>query len=391
VSGHVAALLEVRDLVVDYPLPRRMFRRRRVHRAVDHVSFDIAPGETLGLVGESGSGKSTIGRAILGLLRPASGTITFDGVELTTAPAPLLRRLRPDIQVVFQNPYASLNPALTIGDAIGEPIHVHKGLSGQELDDAVADLLRLVGLDPAMAGRYPRAFSGGQRQRIAVARAMALRPRLLIADEPVSALDVSTRGQIVNLLEDLSTDMGLADLFIGHDLAVVRHISDRIAVLYRGQLVELGPADDVADHPRHPYTQKLVDAVPVPDPREQARRRSARPRAVSTVVPSPRGVRTAWTAASRRTRRRAEFTTASSDVTSTRPLNGSLHVGPSSRSWRRANRPVSSRRLAFSISSRPRPWAAISSSHARPAGHRSRRTPRSDVWRPSVEPICRGS
>jgi oligopeptide/dipeptide ABC transporter ATP-binding protein len=280
-----AALLEVRDLVVDYPLPRRIFGRRRAHRAVDHVSFDIAAGETLGLVGESGSGKSTIGRAILGLLRPAAGTITFDGVELTAAPAAELRRLRPDIQVVFQNPYASLNPALTIGDAIGEPIHVHQGLAGQRLADAVSDLLRLVGLDPAMAARYPRAFSGGQRQRIAVARAMALHPRLLIADEPVSALDVSTRGQIINLLEDLSHDMGLADLFIGHDLAVVRHISDRIAVLYRGQLVELGPADEVADRPHHPYTQKLVAAVPVPDPAEQARRRAARPVAVSSGGP----------------------------------------------------------------------------------------------------------
>ncbi len=272
----MAPLLQVRDLTVDYPLPRAAFGRRRLHRAVDGVSFEIEARETLGLVGESGSGKSTIGRAILGLVRPTAGSITFDGVELTTAPPDVLRRLRPAMQVVFQNPYASLNPALTVGDAIGEAVRVHHGVRGRQLEETVATVMRQVGLDPALARRYPRAFSGGQRQRIAVARAIALRPRLLIADEPVSALDVSTRGQILNLLEDLGQELGLADLFIGHDLAVVRHISDRIAVLYHGQLVEEGPADLVADEPLHPYTQRLVAAVPVADPGAQASRRAAR-------------------------------------------------------------------------------------------------------------------
>jgi oligopeptide/dipeptide ABC transporter ATP-binding protein len=283
-------LLTVRDLSVDFPLPRAFLGRRRMHRAVDGVSFDVHAHETLGLVGESGSGKSTIGRAILGLVRPTEGTITFDGVELTSAPRDAVQRLRPQMQVVFQNPFASLNPALTVGDAIGEPLRVHKGLRGATLDAAVAELLRQVGLAPGVAGRYPRSFSGGQRQRIAVARAIALRPRLLIADEPVSSLDVSTRGQIINLLEQLGTELGLADLFIGHDLAVVRHISDRIAVMHRGQLVELGPADEVADHPRHPYTQRLVAAVPVADPSVQARRRAAR-QGASTLDTVERGCR----------------------------------------------------------------------------------------------------
>jgi oligopeptide/dipeptide ABC transporter ATP-binding protein len=279
-------VLSVRDLTVEFALPRRGWRRRRDRLvAVDGVSFDIGHAETLGLVGESGSGKSTIGRAILGLVEPRAGTITFEGTELTTAAADVRRQLRPQVQVVFQNPYASLNPALTVGEAIGESLRVHRGLRGTELADAVAQLLSQVGLDPAASRRYPAAFSGGQRQRIAIARAIALRPRLLIADEAVSALDVSTRGQVINLLDDLTDELGMACLFIGHDLAVVRHASDRIAVMYRGRLVEIGPADEVADRPRHPYTQNLVASVPIPDPAQQAARRAMRQRLATAAVP----------------------------------------------------------------------------------------------------------
>jgi oligopeptide/dipeptide ABC transporter ATP-binding protein len=278
-------VLSVRDLSVEFALPRRGWRRRRERLvAVDGVSFDIGHAETLGLVGESGSGKSTIGRAILGLVEPRAGSVIFEGTELTTAAADVRRRLRPLVQVVFQNPYASLNPALRVGDAIGEPLHVHRGLRDTELADAVSRLLSQVGLDPSASRRYPAAFSGGQRQRIAIARAIALRPHLLIADEAVSALDVSTRGQVINLLDDLTDELGMACLFIGHDLAVVRHASDRIAVMYRGRLVEIGPADEVADRPRHPYTQNLVASVPVPDPARQAERRALRERLSVSVT-----------------------------------------------------------------------------------------------------------
>ena len=281
-------VLSVRDLTVEFALPRRGWRRRRdALVAVDDVSFDIGHAETLGLVGESGSGKSTIGRAILGLVEPRAGSITFEGTELIAASADVRRRLRPQVQVVFQNPYASLNPALTVGDAIGEPLRVHRGLRGSQLADAVAQLLSQVGLDPSASQRYPAAFSGGQRQRIAIARAIALRPTLLIADEAVSALDVSTRGQVINLLDDLTDELGLACLFIGHDLAVVRHASERIAVMYRGRLVEIGPADEVADRPRHPYTQNLVASVPIPDPVQQASRRAMRQRLATAAGPEP--------------------------------------------------------------------------------------------------------
>jgi peptide/nickel transport system ATP-binding protein len=285
-SASESALLEVRDLDVDFRLPGGRLGRRRSLRAVSGVSFDIGVGETLGLVGESGSGKTTIGRAILGLVRPSAGSVRFDGTQLVGLSGSRRRRFSTDMQVVFQNPYASLNPAISVGDAIAEPLRVHRGLRGADLDAEVAALLRRVGLDPASANRFPHAFSGGQRQRIAIARAIALRPRFVVYDEAVSALDVSTRGQIINLLAALRRDMGLASLFIGHDLAVVRHISDRIAVLYRGRVVEIGPADEITDEPRHPFTKRLVQSMLVADPRVQAARRGQQlRRSLLTVVP----------------------------------------------------------------------------------------------------------
>ena len=278
----MSALLAVDDLVVDFAGRRRLpFAPRPHQRAVDHVSFTIAPGETLGLVGESGSGKTTTGRAILGLVAPSSGAVTFDGVDVAgvspTARGPLIRQLQP----IFQNPYSSLNPALTIRATLTEAI----AAAEEHLDRDVPRLLELVGLDPAHAGRYPHQFSGGQRQRIAIARALAVNPRLIVCDEPVSALDVSTRGQIVNLLEDLRDELGVAYLFIAHDLTIVRHISHRIAVMYRGRIVEIGDADAVATEPAHPYTRSLIDAVPIPDPERQRRHRDARLQLAAGRVP----------------------------------------------------------------------------------------------------------
>ena len=269
-----APLLAIEDLVVDFPGHRRVpFGKRSNFRAVDHVSLTIDPGETLGLVGESGSGKTTTGRAVLGLVMPSSGTIEFDGMHVAgrppTARGPIIRQL----QVIFQNPYSSLNPALTIRAILDEAIAVAvDGPAGRD----VGQLLGLVGLDARHADRYPHQFSGGQRQRIAIARALAVNPRLIVCDEPVSALDVSTRGQIVNLLEDLRDEFGVAYLFVAHDLTIVRHISHRIAVMYRGQIMEIGDADAVATEPAHPYTRSLIAAVPIPDPERQRQRRADR-------------------------------------------------------------------------------------------------------------------
>jgi oligopeptide/dipeptide ABC transporter ATP-binding protein len=267
-------LLSVDDLVVEFAGSRRVpFGRRSTFRAVDRVSLTVDPGETLGLVGESGSGKTTTGRAILGLVEPSSGAIEFDGTQVAgvppTARGPIIRQL----QVIFQNPYSSLNPALTVRAILDEAIAV--AIDGPAGRDA-GQLLEMVGLDAGRADRYPHQFSGGQRQRIAIARALAVNPRLVVCDEPVSALDVSTRGQIVNLLEDLRDEFGMAYLFIAHDLTIVRHISHRIAVMYRGQIVEVGDADAVAVEPAHPYTRSLIEAVPVTDPRRQSERRAAR-------------------------------------------------------------------------------------------------------------------
>jgi peptide/nickel transport system ATP-binding protein len=280
-----APLLSVRELVKHFPIESGFLRRVRGHvRAVDGVGFDIAAGETLGLVGESGSGKSTIARLVLGLLPATAGSVSFDGHDIVGARGSALRRMRRDMQIIFQDPYTSLDPRATIGDSVGEPFEIHDSLPRRERRQRVADLLELVGLGAHHAHRYPHEFSGGQRQRIAVARALALNPRLLVCDEPVSSLDVSTQSQVINLLADLQERLGLAYLFIAHDLSVVRHISHRIAVMYLGRIVEIGPAEEVAARPRHPYTEALISAIPIPDPVEQRQRKRI---VLEGDIPSP--------------------------------------------------------------------------------------------------------
>ncbi|HSI81412.1 MAG TPA: oligopeptide/dipeptide ABC transporter ATP-binding protein [Solirubrobacterales bacterium] len=262
------ALLEVTDLVKHFPVrPGGLLggKTGRV-RAVDGVSLRVAEGETLGLVGESGCGKSTLCRTMLGLLEPTSGSVRFRGREIAGAPARELRPLRREMQMVFQDPYASLNPRKRIGEIVGEPLAVHGIGSRRERRSIVAELLERVGLGPEHADRYPHEFSGGQRQRIGIARALALRPRLIVADEPVSALDVSIQAQVLNLLADLQAELGLTYVLVAHDLGVVRQACDRIAVMYLGRVVEIGPAEDVYSRPIHPYTRSLLDAAPIPDP-----------------------------------------------------------------------------------------------------------------------------
>jgi oligopeptide transport system ATP-binding protein len=268
-------LLEVTDLVKHFPVKRGLLIDRTVDqvRAVDGVSFTVGPGETLGLVGESGSGKSTLARTVLQLLEPTSGSVRFEGHEIAGLSHRQMRPLRRQMQMVFQDPYASLNPRKRVGQIVGEPLKLHGEASGGELRRRVQDLLERVGLSPEHYDRFPHEFSGGQRQRIGIARAIALRPKLIVADEPVSALDVSIRAQIVNLLADLQEELGLAYVFVAHDIGVVRHVSERIAVMHEGKIVEEGSADQVCDHPSDPYTKKLIAAVPVPDPREARARR----------------------------------------------------------------------------------------------------------------------
>ncbi len=269
-------LLEVTDLVKHFPVRRGLLNREvdRV-RAVDGVSLSVRQGETLGLVGESGSGKSTLSRAILQLLAPTSGSVRFEGREIAGLSRRQMRPLRRQMQMVFQDPYASLNPRKRIGQIVGEPLRVQGEASGAELRREVHELLDRVGLSAEHYDRFPHEFSGGQRQRIGIARALALRPKLIVADEPVSALDVSIRAQILDLLSELQADFGLTYIFVAHDIGVVRHVSDRIAVMYRGKIVEEGPADAVCERPQDAYTRALLTAVPIPDPREARARREA--------------------------------------------------------------------------------------------------------------------
>ena len=260
-------LLRVKDLVMHFPIFAGVIRRQvGAIRAVDGVSFDVKRGETLGLVGESGCGKTTTGRAIMQLYKPTSGSILFEDVDLVTLRNEPMRKMRLKMQMIFQDPYASLNPRMTIGNIIGEPLTIFNIARGKEAKDRVKYLLEVVGLSSDFIDRYPHEFSGGQRQRIGIARALALNPDFIVLDEPISALDVSVQAQVINLLEDLQKEFGLTYLFIAHDLSIVRHMSDRVAVMYLGLLTELAGRDELYEHPLHPYTQALLSAVPIPDP-----------------------------------------------------------------------------------------------------------------------------
>jgi oligopeptide transport system ATP-binding protein len=279
------ALLRVENLTKHFPIMRGIIRRQiGAVKAVDGLTFEVHPGETFGLVGESGCGKSTTGRVILQLYRPTSGIVEFDGMDLTKLKGEELRQLRPRMQMIFQDPFASLNPRMTVGELIAEPMIIHTRMSREERSTQVRELLELVGLNPKFDRRYPHEFSGGQRQRIGVARALALKPAFIVCDEPISALDVSVQAQVVNLLEDLQEKLGLTYLFIAHDLSMVRHISTRVAVMYLGKLMELAAQKDLYDSPLHPYTQALLSAVPVPDPQAEAKRRRT---ILEGDVPSP--------------------------------------------------------------------------------------------------------
>jgi len=274
-SAERATLVQVRHLKKYFPITRGAIIQRHVGdvKAVDDVSFDIHKGETLGLVGETGCGKTTVGRTMLRLYEPTEGEVYFDGLDLARMRSSDLRQLRRRMQMIFQDPYASLNPRMTVGSIIGEPLEVHRILHGKQKQERIQELLRIVGLNPYFVNRYPHEFSGGQRQRIGIARALALNPDLVVCDEPISSLDVSIQAQVVNLLEELQQQLGLTYLFIAHDLSMVRHISDRMAVMYLGKIVELTDRDEIYLNPLHPYTQALMSAVPVPDPVVEERRR----------------------------------------------------------------------------------------------------------------------
>ena len=281
------SLVRVEGLKVHFPVDKGMLwaKQRRTVYAVDGVDFAVTAGETLGLVGESGCGKSTTGRAILQLIPPTSGRVWFEDTEITGLSADALRPLRQRMQIIFQDPYGSLNPRMTVGDIVAEPLHTHRlADSKRAADQRVQGLMERVGLDPRFIRRYPHEFSGGQRQRIGIARALATSPKFIVCDEPISALDVSIQAQVMNLMRELQRELGLTYLFIAHDLSAVRHISDRIAVMYLGKLVEIGPARKITDDPQHPYSEALISAVPIPDPDvERTRRRIV----LKGDVPSP--------------------------------------------------------------------------------------------------------
>jgi oligopeptide transport system ATP-binding protein len=279
-------LLEVKALKMHFPLTSGLIFQRQIGavRAVDGIDFFVEKGETVGLVGESGCGKSTTGRAILQLYKPTDGSVRFDGTELTTLGGEQMRRMRRRMQMIFQDPYASLNPRMTVGNIIGEPLEVHHLAEGKAKTERVQELLRVVGLNPYFTNRYPHEFSGGQRQRIGVARALAVEPDFIVADEPISALDVSIQAQIINLLEELQERFKLTYLFIAHDLSVVRHLSDRVAVMYLGKIVELADRAELYERPLHPYTQALLSAVPIPDPAVESKRKRI---ILTGDVPSP--------------------------------------------------------------------------------------------------------
>jgi oligopeptide transport system ATP-binding protein len=278
-------LVAVRDLYKYFPINAGIFSRHVGDvKAVDGIDFTIKRGETLGLVGESGSGKTTAGRVVLRLLPATKGEVVFEGRNVLELNREQVRKLRKEMQIIFQDPYASLNPRMTVGDIIGEPLTIHGIAKGKAAEERVHELLRLVGLQPYHANRYPHEFSGGQRQRIGIARALAVNPKFIVADEPVSALDVSIQAQVINLLQDLQAQLGLTYLFIAHDLSVVRHISTRVAVMYVGKIVELADRDDLYENPLHPYTQALLSAIPIPDPAVESRRKRI---ILTGDIPSP--------------------------------------------------------------------------------------------------------